>query len=297
VRTRIGHGVGQIFKILINVPRSDVVYCWFASVYAFVAVLVASMFGVKSVIVLGGVDIAKNPALDYGIWLSPWKSKLVRSAITRADRVFVSDETMREDAMRLVGYSGNNIFYLPPAFDTEFWKPVGEKEQQILTVAIVPDQRTMKRKGIDVLIETARILSEFTFIVVGVDRNQVLHLHPPENIRFHPILPRKELLHFYQKAKVYCQPSIHEALCYTLREAMLCGCIPVASDTGGMPTAVRGIGVLVPPGNIDMLVVGIMQAMKQPEEVGLNGRSRVAALYAKEKRETELLRYIEGLIS
>lgn len=282
---------------MVDVPRSDVVYCWFASVYAAAAVITAKMFGVKSVIVLGGVDIAKNSALGYGIWLSPWRAKLVRAAITKADRVFVGDRTMQEDAVRLAEYSGNNIFHLSPAFDTEFWKPMGEKEQEILTVAFVPDQRTMRRKGIDVLIEAARVLSEFTFTVIGVDPKQVVHLHPPENIRFRAVLPRKELLQFYQKAKVYCQPSIHEALCYTLREAMLCGCIPVASDTGGMPTAVSGIGILVPPGNVDMLVVGIMQAMKQSNDAGLKGRSRVVALYAKEKREAELPRYIEDLLS
>ncbi len=291
----IGNGIIHAVKIAVAVLRSDVVYCWFASTYAAVAVIVARWFGIPSIIVLGGVDVAKDERLGYGIWLSPWKAKLVRYAMRNAHRVLVSDVSMKKEAIRLAEYSGGNIVYVPPGFDSEFWKPLGEKEQHILTVAVASNQKRLRVKGIDVLIESARRLPQFSFHIVGVDGSAVFDLNPPANMTFHPAVPRKELLPLYRSAKIYCQPSLHEALCYTLREAMLCGCIPVASEVGGMPTAVSGIGVLTPPANVDALVAGLLKAMQMPDDVGAKGRARIVALYPHNKRTSELQRLIGGL--
>ena len=258
--------------------------------------MIATMFGIKTVIVAGGVDLAKNASLGYGIWLSRWRANLVRYALRHADRVLVGDVTMKKDAMRLAEYSGENIFYVPPAFDTEFWKPLGGKQLHVLTVAVVRDHRTLRRKGIDVLIEAARSLPQFMFIVVGVDAQCVFDLRPPENMTFHPPIPREALLSFYRQAKIYCQPSVHEAVCYTLREAMLCECVPVASDIGGMTTAVSGIGLLIPAGNKEALIAALLKAVNMSDEVGAKARARMVALYAKEKRETELVRIVDNLI-
>lgn len=295
VRSLIGSGMAQILPVILGVIRSDIVFCWFASVYAAIGVIIAGVLGRKSIIVLGGVDIAKDERIGYGIWLSWWRSRLVRHAIRNANRVLVSDLSMKKEAIRLAGYSGGNIVYVPPGFDLDFWKPLGDKEPNILTVAAVRDHGTMLRKGIDILIETARKLPQFTFLVVGVDAQFVFDLNPPANMTFRAYAPRKELVSYYRSAKVYCQPSVIEALCYTLREAMLCGCIPVASDVGGMTTAVSGVGVLVPPANIDALVAALLRAMQMPDEVGAKARARMVALYPREKREAELQRIIGSL--
>ena len=51
-------------------------------------------------------------------------------------------------------------------------------------------------------------------------------------------IERARLLEYYRRAKVYCQPSRREGLPGALCEAMLCGCYPVVTGTGGMPEAV-----------------------------------------------------------
>jgi len=295
VRTLTGRGIGHVIRIIFAVFRSDIVYCWFGSVYSSVAVRVAHIVGCKSVIVLGGVDIARNKDLKYGIWLSWWKSRLVRYAFLHANRLFVSDPTMKKEAARLAGYSGANIFLVPAGFDSEFWKPLGEKEMQVLTVAAVPDRIKFRRKGIDVLIEAARQMPSTTFVLVGVKADLLLEYNPPGNITFHPLLPREELLSIYRRAQVYCQPSREEAFCYTLREAMLCECVPVASQVGGMPTAVTGVGILVPPSSVEGLVAGILRAVKLERDAGEKARARIVSLYPKEKRTSEVCKHIEAL--
>jgi glycosyltransferase involved in cell wall biosynthesis len=296
VRERIGHGILGALKVASGTVGSDVVFCWFASVYAFVAVAVGRLFGVRSVIVVGGVDVACEREIGYGIWLSPWRAPLVRYALRRADRVLVVDPGLKEDAMRLAEYDGLNISYLPTGFDGLFWRAVGEKEPFILTVAKVMDRRRMKVKGLDLLLEAARLCPEQKFVLIGVAPAVSSRLDVPPNMTVHPPEPRETILGRYRAAKVYCQPSRREGLPGALCEAMLCECIPVATSAGGCPTAVGDAGFLVPPGDARALAEGIRNALGTPAGCGAKARARIVALFPRERRENELVRMIRGLV-
>ncbi len=133
-----------------------------------------------------------------------------------------------------------------------------------------------------------------TFTVVGVDPRFSQTLQPPLNMHFLPIMARSELLPYYQRAKVYCQPSLREGLPNTLCEAMLCGCVPVGSDTGGIRTAVGETGILVPPGDVESLVSALQKAIGARSESGLRARARIVAMFPREKRDSELLTMLES---
>ena len=285
-----------MFNIILNVFSSDVVFCWFASVYAFVGVFCSKITGAKSVIVVGGVDVAKEPELKYGIWLSPWKSVLVRYALRNATYVLVVDPGLKEDAIRLAQYEGRNILYLPTGYDSAFWKPPSERGNVVLTVAHAGDLPRFRVKGIDILIESARLLPEIEFVVVGVDFVLVEKFNPPANMTFHSTTERKNLLPFYRYAKVYCQPSRREGLSNTLCEAMLCGCIPVATDVGGNRAAVGDAGFLIPANDSKLLGAALKEAIQSDTDRSAKARSRIVGLFPKEKRERELLKIIQGLI-
>jgi len=295
VRRQIGHGPGAILKIAGRAFRCDLVFCWFASVYAFFGVAIGKILGIKSVIVVGGVDVARDEELQYGIWLSPWRARLVRYALRTASRVLVVDPSLKDDAIRLAAYDGRNICYLPTGYDPAAWKPAGVKESMVLTVAVVNDRSRLRVKGIELLVAAARRLPGLTFIVIGVDRGLSEGLEPPLNMRFHPVMRRSELLPYYQRAKVYCQPSVREGLANTLCEAMLCGCVPVASDVGGNRTAVGDAGILIPPRDLESLVAGLQQAVRKSSDAGTKARARIVELFPREKRETELLAMLDSL--
>lgn len=295
VRERIGHGLLHALRVMTGTIGSDVAFCWFASVYSFIAVATGRLFGVRSVIVVAGVDVAKEPEIGYGIWLSPWRAVLVRYALRRADQVLVVDPGLAHDAIRLARYGGDNISYVPTGFDSLFWRPVGEKESFILTVAAAGDAPRMKAKGLDLLMEAARLTPEHNFTVIGIAPRLAASLKIPPNVTVHPPMAREDVLIHYRAAKVYCQPSRREGLPGALCEAMLCGCIPVATDVGGCSTAVGDTGVLVPPLDVSALIAGLRSALAMPSHRGSKARARIVALFPKEKRETELLRIMRGL--
>ena len=293
LKQQIGHGITAILKIIFRVFTADVVFCWFASVYAFAGVFIGKFLGKKTIVVVGGVDAAKDEELGYGIWLNPWKAKLVRYVFRNADRILVVDPCLKEEAMRLAAYDGKNMVYVPTGFDVNFWRPGSEKEKKVLTVATVKDERTFRRKGIDTLIEAAVLLPEVEFTVIGVDTDIALNRRPPLNMKFHSKMPREKILPYYQESQVYCQPSRREGLPNALCEAMLCCCVPVASEVSGNPTAVADTGILVPASDCAALAEGIKNALLMDQTAGMRARARVVALFPIQKRESELARIIE----
>ena len=276
--------------------RSDLVFCWFASTYAAVAVAIGRMFNIRCIIVVGGVDVARDKDLNYGIWLSPWKARLVGYALRNADSVLVVDPSLKREAVERARYDGGNIAYLPTGYDSTLWKPMGEKERIVLCVAMVNDPQRLRVKGIDVLVDAARLMPDVPFVVIGVEQKLSQKLLPPPNMTFHPPMERRDLLPFYQRAQVYCQPSRREGLPNTLCEAMLCGCVPVATAVGGNASAVGEAGFLVPPGDGKILALALREAAGSGDSLTFKSRMRIVSLFPGGKREHELVRIVNGLL-
>lgn len=273
---------------------ADVVIAWFASTYAAVAVASARFRRKPSLVVVGGVDVARHPEIDYGLWLSRWRSVLSGYAIRNATRVLAVDPHQQREAARLAAYDGGNILYLPTGYDAGRWFPSGRKEPTVLTVAGSHSRSQMKVKGIDLLFDAARLLPDVRFVVAGLweDLLPLARSLAPGNIELLPFLPQDELLGLYRRAAVYCQPSFTEGLPNSLCEAMLCGCVPVGTDRGGIPTAIGDTGWIVPYGDPGALASALRKALEAPPEAGERARERIAAEFTLERRRSGLMRII-----
>jgi glycosyltransferase involved in cell wall biosynthesis len=287
-------GAGAIPSIAIGVGRNDIVYTWFASTYAAASVASARALRRPSVIALGGADVAGLPDIGYGIWISSWKSRLVSYALRKADRVVAVDAFLKAEAIRRARYDGGNIDVLPTGYDSCFWSPGGEKGNSVLTVAVCDSEPRLHVKGVDLVIETARCLPDTTFTLVGIKEPLLgkLRLEAPGNLGIHGSVTREELLTLYRSSKVYFQPSRFEGLPNAVCEAMLCGCVPVCTDVGGMHTPVDGHGFLVPGADPAALASAITEALAVSPERGLAGRDHIASEFTLERRERGLTNLI-----
>jgi glycosyltransferase involved in cell wall biosynthesis len=290
-----GSGPAALLRAALGVFSSDIVYCWFLSVYGAVAVLLGGLLGRRTVVVIGGVDVARDEESGYGLWLSPWKAFLAKRALRRADLVLAVSESLRHDAVRLAGYDGANITVLPTGYDPGFWSPGGRNAAGVLCVAAVDDRARLSVKGIDVLVDAARRMPDAVVTILGVDARFIRGLDPPSNVRFLPRVPREELRAAYRSAKVYCQPSRREGLPAALCEAMLCGCYPVATAAGGMAVAVGDTGIIVPPGDAGALAGALLAALAIPEPGGDACRTRIAGLFPLERRKAALPELLASL--
>ena len=281
-------------QILRHLFHADVTFTWFASVYAFVVVILAKLTRKKSIVVIGGVDASKFPEIRYGIWLSPWRAVLVKWTMRHAHRILAVDPSLKKEAARLASYDGKNIFTVPTGYDPSVWFPLGPKEPFVLTVAACEDEWRLKKKGIDVLFEAARLLPDTEFIIIGILHRLLQRTRQlaPQNVGIVPFAEQREILFQYQKAKVYCQPSFTEGLPNSLCEAMLCECVPVGTAVGGIPTAIDETGFLVPYGDPARLAEAITAALASPAKAGKPCRERIATMFPLRKREEELVRIV-----
>ena len=296
VRCWIGSGILQVFRIILACLKTDIAFCWFGSTYTFIAVLMMRMIHRRSIIVVGGVDVAKDEKLGYGIWLVPWKAALIRYAFRHADKIIAVDDSLAEKARQLAGYNGENIEIVPTGYDIDFWR-ISEirKTQRVLTIATAGDERRLRVKGIDVLLEAARLLPNIPFTIIGLTERIVLGLNVPTNVELLPSMDRKSLLPYYQRTKVYCQPSRHEGMSNVLCEAMLCGCIPVATDVGATKSILDGIGIIVPSDNISALASAIQSGLQLHEEAKHEVRKQIVYRFTKTHREEKLMQILRAL--
>ena len=257
----------------------------------------AELFGKKSILVLGGVDVAKEKAFSYGIWLNPWKSVLVRYGLTHASAVIAVDNFLGLEAMKLARYDGGNIRTIPTGYDPEFWKPSGKKEPRVLMVASSPTVAHARLKGIDVLLRVAHLLPNTQFEIIGIGPDVSSSFEFPSNVEHRSFIPQELLLHSYQRSKVYCQLSYREGLPNSLCEAMLCECVPIGSNVGGIPTAIGDTGYLVDYNNDIQIAEAIQRALASLAESGKNARNRIASHFNRSQREDALKKIISELIA
>ncbi len=287
----IASGARALWSIPFAVRRNDVILTWFGSVYSAFTTFFAHLMGKPSVIVLAGVDASKDREINYGIWLSPWKSAFIRYAFRRADRLLVVAPFLGDEAKRLAEFDGENIAFLPFGFDPEKWE-IGRvsRHRRVLTVASCENEWRMKKKGIDKLFSAAHSLPDVAFRLVGIHEVLLKRIHDtvPPNVEVIPYLPRKDLLVEYASAKVFCQPSFTEGLPNTLCEAMLCGCIPVGTIAGGIPTVIGDAGYLVEYRDQQALVNALVRALNAPEDEGEKARKRILTEFPESRRENGL---------
>jgi glycosyltransferase involved in cell wall biosynthesis len=313
--------LAQLFWLCRELPRTGIVYGWFVDYHMVLPVLLARLWRRPCVVVVGGFDGNCLPELGYGVFHSRWRAPLARLVARRATLLLAVTPGLIRGESRyatwpevrpngiLVHVPGLQTPYeiLPTGFDPEAWPPgPDERPCTVCTVAGVSRERTFLVKGLDIFFEVARLLPETRFVVVGMDEVQqelVRRRHaPPVNVRFRGPMPRSALAEIYTQTSVYLQLSRTEGgLPMVLGEAMLCGCIPVASEAGGMPDTVGDAGFLVeapdPPAIAEVvcraLDLGADPQMGPPAR--RRARARIAGMFHREARAARLLAIVEKL--
>ena len=285
-----------IFKLFKGVLWADITFSWFADTHAFLAVLLSKLFRKKSIVVVGGYEVANVPEIGYGLLVSPKSARKVKYVLENADRVLTVDESLKKDAINNVGVSGKNIQTVPTGYDINKWKFEGKKEDLVITVGGVK-RTNIKIKGFETFVRAAKYLPNIKFALIGPhldDSIEYLKSIAPSNVEFTGFLPPDKLVKWYQRAKVYCQLSMREGLPNALCEAMLCECVPVGTKHGGIPTAICDTGFYVPYGDPKATAEAIKKALKSDK--GKIARERIKSMFPLERRERDLIGIIEEIM-
>ena len=213
-------------------------------------------------------------------------SALVFSTSGFAARSMVEDYGIpRERAV--VTWSGCNVD--PPTSIPER----SGKMRRILFVGV-----EWERKGGPVLVEAfSRLRAQFPELeldVVGCEGKQ-------EGIRFHGRLKPSDMQPFFEKADIFCLPSIAEPSAVALTEASGFGLPVVATRVGGSPERVLEgeTGLLVEPSHVEDLCGAIQFLIKNPEaarKMGIVGRERVLRDFTWDAVAAKVLGQIRSIV-
>ncbi len=280
-------------RLLRQLAKSDICVCWFADVHSAIAVGISRALRKPSIVIAGGYDVARVPEIHYGALLySPITRLSAMYALRRADRVLVVDRMLALEAETNMGVETSKIRYVPTGYDSEFWKPIPgtEREATVITVATVDDS-TIRLKGLEFYARIAAIVREASFVIAGKATPKAMesltHL-AQGNIRFTGQVSQEVLLGMFRRAGVYCQLSRHEGLPNSLCEAMLCGCVPVGTRAGGIPTAIGDAGSYIEFGDAIAGADAVRKALRAPSASREKARERISKMFPIQRREREL---------
>ncbi len=277
-----------------GVRRCDAVFCWFAGWNSLWAIMFARLLGKKSILIVGGYDIANLPEAGYGNQRSGAMKLLSRLAMRLADRLITNSCYSQKEAERNAGIPQESIRVVYHGVPDPFDSLPAPKERMALTVGNV-EWANLKRKGIEPFVRAAQYAPDAQFVVVGNwadDAIKYLQSIAAPNVVFTGRVGDETLLDYYRRASVYVQASLHEGFGMSVAEAMLAGCVPVVTRFGALPEVVGECGVFasVEP---QELARAIQTALTKEVQEGEKARARVLRNFPLENRKRALRELVE----
>jgi len=244
--------VAEFFALRNEVKRRrpDVIHAhWIPQ--AFIGVLIKKLYGVSLVVTAHGSDV-------FGM-RGAFSVTLKRFTLKNADKITVVSEALRKEVLMKIDHN-LQIEVIPMGVDSTQFHPNKEDPSLREHYAIEGPfllfvGRLSQEKGVRYLIQAMRqITQEFPkakLLVVGKGmlegelKQLTKELGLQGNVVFTGAIPNYLLSAYYATADVFVAPSViapggfTEGLGLTIVEAGLSGCVPVASNIGGIPDVIK----------------------------------------------------------
>jgi len=287
-------------KLAFSFYKYDFVICQGGGFQSFPAALVRFFKKYKLIIIAIGTDCAKIPEINYGNFRRPLMAWVTAFSFRMANLIIPVHESLiqktisydrflhpEQGILNLVPGIKTPMIPLHNGYNLDLWKstkPRTERKRTFLSVSANLNNTTFKLKGFDLIFKLAEEFPKESFSLVGqYSGNETV----PENISFLDNMTQSELVDVYNDHKYYLQLSMSEGFPNALCEAMLCGCTPVVSDIGAMPSIVGSEGIILKKRDSSTLHSIIKELLTNTSTY--DPAKRIASNYPLINRETELL--------
>jgi glycosyltransferase involved in cell wall biosynthesis len=289
----------ELWWLIMNIWTCKIIYIWFADYHSLIPVIFARITGKKSVIVIGGFDVAKIPDIRYGGHIKPTRSLFIRLSLRLASLLLPVSQFTEQELIQINQRTPRKMVYNGVQVSL-FHRDVSiPKQQVVLSVGKANNKWVFLKKGFDLFLEVARLLPDLRFILVGLEGEAAEYCAectPGKNVQIYNQTSPSELLILYNQARVYCQFSRHESFCLALAEAMSCECVPVITRNGALPEVVGDTGYIVENRQADRLAAVIQRAMTDAPSAGLKARQHIEQNFTLPRREKQLIDILSTLV-
>ncbi len=303
--------IKQLFFIIGNITRVDIVYSWFADFHSLIPFVFARLLKKKTIVIVGGFDAVSIPSLKYGLFhkkdlrqrFGVWTYKL-SDYILPVDESLIDSMNYYADAKGLkVGVKAyvpglKAIFKsIPTGYNPNNWIVSNEKRtNSVIAFGYAGNMQKFVGKGYDFIIEVAKQMPDINFHLISIRDKMKDYAKgiAPSNVTITDSLPQDRLLEELSKNKVYALLSMSEGLPSSLCEAMLCGCVPVGTNVGGIKNVIGNCGFVINKKNVNEAVNAIRKALDVDEDFAKCGRKRISEILPIDLREKELIKILEA---
>ncbi len=294
--------IRDLWQLWQGVCWCDLTFSWFGKVHGFFAALFSKMLGKKAVVVAGGDDVGmyRHAGKAYTWPAQPVKKHFTYFTSHNVDEVITISKFNYWEALRYAKAVPDRTILIYHGFDgDEFRKPSQlNKENIVVTVGEISFEN-YDRKGFRLFVESARLIPEVIFLVVGGSEDgarQKLEDIASDNVVFTGPLYGQDLVRILSESKVYVQASEWESFGCAVAEAMLCECVPVVSRRTALPEVVGEAGYYIDNLTAEELSEAIRRALAD-QEMGVKARARIIQNFSLKERRRKILAVLEGLTS
>lgn len=251
--------------------QPDVIHVHHAASLSWIANYIKAVYQIHFIITSHNTDVI-NAILDKRY------IPLTQDALLRADTVTAVSENTRDRLLKIFAKGRpklkDRVKVVPCGVDTKNFPSVGstknvDNEYGLKNKKVVLySGKVTSIKGVDIFIKAGAKMPDVSFVVMGdgeeLENMKRLALSlKAKNIIFTGYFgadKKKLIAEFYRRADVIAIPSTaSEGIPLSALEAMSAGSVVVASDIGGIPTAIkhRKTGILIRPKSTSSLFEGI----------------------------------------
>ncbi|MDR7130459.1 glycosyltransferase involved in cell wall biosynthesis [Algoriphagus sp. 4150] len=300
--------IAQFFSMLTNIFGAKFIIVNFGGYWAFWGIVFGKAFGKKVFIVTHGTDCASIPEINYGSLRISLLKRICKFSYHRADAIFPVSESLIETELSfdpaITSRKQGLLHYFPTlqvplktiynGLDDNEWIPPEKSSRITNSFLAVMSSSQFTLKGGDLILKIAREYPDCNFYFAGIQAAQISE-QAPENVRFLGFLAPKELLSWYQKSEFYFQLSGFEGFGCALCEAMLCGAIPIGSNTNHIPQIIGDCGFIIPEKSLKAAIAIMDKALSDTNKdlLSINSRLHIQANYSLTLREKNLIESLE----
>lgn len=195
---------------------------------------------------------------------------------------------LEEQAKKSALLSRHEVMCIPNPLNTNLFKPRSKKEAR--SKCMLPQNKklmlfgsvkiTDKRKGIDYLIESCKMLAEkhpemkeqLGVVVFGNHSEQLESLLPFKVYPLNFVTNEHQMVDIYNAVDIFATPSLEENLPNTIMEAMACGIPCVGFNVGGIPEMIDHLhnGYVARYKSSEDFANGIYWTLTEPDYPGLS---------------------------
>jgi len=288
-------GFGDTWRLRAALQSADLCLTWFGARQALAAAHLMPR-GKPLVVVAGGFDVARVPAIGYGNFAHPLRAALARRLFRRADRVLAVSEFTAHSAEVNAGMPPERMRVIFHGFDLAAW-PEAEGPRPLDAATVMALDPLVK--GLDLVFGAAATHPARRFEVIGPLSRRALgrvKVPRPDNVVITGPLYGGDLKAVFARTNVYLQPSRHESFGCAMAEAMLTGCIPVVTRAGALPEVVGDAGFYADELTPAAVARALERAWAAPDAARGAARAQIANLFPLDRYAERLVGCLRELL-